>query len=70
MILLANNMTPSMETVHVKSQQQKGSSHLILNAYSLDVYIDKLYKLYTSYLSQVQFIVSRANYAFVGCISC
>jgi len=41
-ILPANNMTPSMETVHIKSQQQKSSSYFTLNAYSLDVYIQAI----------------------------
>lgn len=42
-ILPANNKTSTMETVHVKSQQQKGSSHFTLNAYSLNVYIQAVY---------------------------
>lgn len=48
-ILPANKITPSMETVPVKSQQQKGSSHFALNPYSLDVYIQAIYLRFSLY---------------------
>lgn len=48
-ILPANKMTPSMETVPVKSQQQKASSLFALNVYGLDVYIQAIYLRFSLY---------------------
>lgn len=42
-MILPANMTLYMETVHVKSQQQKGSSHFTLNACRLDFSMKGVY---------------------------
>lgn len=64
-ILPPNKISPSMETVPVKSQQQKGSSHFALNLYSLDIYIQATY-LWFSLYSEEQVINLWGTYPIEG----